>query len=66
MNYKVEDYSNYEKQSAIEKTIQWAFLSSCGMTPGRVVESLSKETRDVLKTCKSEDWNHRVDDYTKH
>jgi len=56
-------FSKQEKESAIFTAIGNASLLSSNRDkgkPGELVKMLKPETRNVLKDCKSDDWNHRI------
>lgn len=56
-------FSKREKQTAIVTAISNASLISSSRNkgkPGELIKMLKPETRNVLKDCKSEDWDHRI------
>ena len=54
-------YTQRDKEQAIDEAISSIVLSSMQRgVPGEIINHLSKETRDVLQHCSSQDWMHRI------
>jgi len=63
-----EPFSNRTKTKTIEDIVFRAKVESANYPPsshrhrgkpGELIKSLSQEDRDILRDCKSSDWNHR-------
>ena len=53
-------FSHGEKQKATTNAVMWACLYNGGHKPGEAYKYLPEETKNALKDCKSDDWNHRI------
>lgn len=54
-------YTQKDKERAIDEAFSaCAFGSMQNGVPGEIINHLSKETRDILQHCTSQDWMHRI------
>src|SRR5208337_2106778 len=54
-------YTQRDKERAIDEAFSaCAFNSMQRGVPGEIIQHLSKETRDILQHCTSQDWMHRI------
>jgi hypothetical protein len=49
-----------EKQDLIKRLVERAILGTYEKKPGKLIEKLSKEDREICKELTSNDFNHRI------